>query len=310
MDGNMKILVTGSGGLLGSSLKNKLQGENIFHTRKDVDLTNYDETFNYVKKCKEKFGVNTIIHCAALVGGVKANTENNRKFFDENFHINSNVIKSSLLLDIENFVNVSSTCVFPYESVQYPLTSKDIYSGVPHPSNEGYAYAKRISGYEVEGIKKMTGKNWINVVSTNLYGPNDNFNLETSHMIAGLIHKGYLAKKNKDKLVVWGDGSQMRQFVHSDDMAELILWSLKNWSSEIPCMLINEEEFSVKKICEIIKQKFGLVDNDIVFDLEKPMGLLRKPAKTDVPNFKFISLEDGISQTIDWFVENYKTCRK
>jgi len=305
----MKILITGSNGLLGSALKKVLGDGHVYHTRKDCDLSNYSESYEYFKTMKELHGYDTIIHTAAKVGGVKANMENNEKFFFDNYTINNNVMKIAFDLDIPNFVNVLSTCIFPDKDITYPLTPSQIDNGAPHPSNYGYSYAKRLSGYETKIFRNVNKKNWYSVVPTNLYGPHDNFNLNDSHLIPGMIHRAYLAHKNNEKFVIWGDGTPLRQFVHSEDMANLILWTLKNWNSDEHCMLINEEEISVMTIANIIKEKFGFSDDDIMFDSSKPKGQFRKPAKSSVNHYNFIDIKDGVESTIDWFIENYNVAR-
>ena len=235
---------------------------------------------------------------------------NNESFFKDNYVINSNVIKVCSILKIENFVNILSTCIFPHENITYPLTSEQIDNGVPHPSNYGYSYAKRLSGYETQIFRNVLNKNWYSVVPTNLYGPYDNFNLEDSHLIPGMIHRAYLAKKNNEKFVIWGDGSPLRQFVYSEDMARLIVWSLDNWNSEKHCMMIDETEVSVMDVARIISKKFGFNENDLIFDETKPKGQFRKPAASDIKDFKFKLIGDGINETIDWFIKNYENIRK
>ena len=306
----MKVLVTGSNGLLGRALKKVLGDGHVYHTREDVDLTNYEETFKYFQDKVLNEGVDTVIHTAAKVGGVNANMNNNQSFFNDNYIINSNVIKVCSILKIDNFVNILSTCIFPHENIVYPLTSDQIDKGAPHPSNYGYSYAKRLSGYETQIFRDVLQKNWYSVVPTNLYGPYDNFNLEDSHLIPGMIHRAYLAKQNNDKFVIWGDGSPLRQFVYSEDMAKLIVWSLTNWNSEKHCMMIDETEVSVMEVANIITKKFGFNNEDLVFDETKPKGQFRKPAASDIKGFEFKPIEDGINETIDWFINNYENARK
>ncbi len=305
-----KILITGSEGLLGSALKKILGEGHVYHKKKDCDLRNSLETDEYITKQIKDFGVNTIIHCAARVGGIQANTNDNLGFFIDNFEINKNVLKSAFKNKVPNFVNILSTCIFPNENITYPLTPDQIDNGDPHPSNYGYSYAKRLSWYETKIFKKLTKNNWISVVPTNLYGPNDNFNLESSHLIPGMIHRAFLAKKNNTKFVVWGDGKQMRQFVYSEDLAKLIMWSLDNWTKEEPCMLIDEKEVSILDIVKIIIKRFDIKESDIVFDDTKPKGQFKKPAISHVNHYEFKKLEKGINETIDWFVENYENIRK
>lgn len=306
----MKILVTGSNGLLGSAFKKVLGDDHIYHTRKDCDLMNEDDTLSYIRKQVQEHNIDTIIHCAARVGGVQENMKNNQGFFIDNYKINNNLIKSAFDVKIPNFVNILSTCIFPNTNITYPLTPNQIDIGAPHPSNYGYSYAKRLSGYETKIFRNVSGLNWISVVPTNLYGPHDNFNLESSHLIPGLIHKAYLAKKNNEKFIIWGDGSQLRQFVHAEDLAKLIIWSIDNWKSVEHCMLINETEISVKEIGKIIMERFQLTEDDVIFDTSRPSGQHRKPAISDVKDYHFKDIKDGINETIDWFINNFENVRK
>lgn len=305
----MKILVTGSNGLLGNAFKKLLGEEHIFHTRRDADLLDPQSTHEYIYQQVKRNGVDTIIHSAAVVGGLQANLDGNDRFFKENFEINSNVLKSAHDLGVENLVNVLSTCIFPHEGIEYPLTKEQIDLGPPHPSNSGYAYAKRLGGHQTKILGEAIGKNWFSVVPTNLYGPHDNFNLRTSHLVAGMIHRAYLSKKNGEKFIVWGDGSPLRQFIYAEDLARMILWSLDNWKSNEHLMAVNEKELSVLDVAYVICEKFGIPKHDIIFDASKPKGQFRKPAKSDLPDFDFIPFENGISNTIDWFIENYNEAR-
>jgi len=303
-----KILITGSKGLLGSSLVKNIERKGdvvISHTRNEVDLLKEFDTNKFFYDNKP----DTVIHCAAKVGGVLANMNDNKGFFNDNIAINNNVLRCSLNEDVENVVSILSTCIFPNKGVSYPLTSNQLDLGEPHPSNKGYSYAKRLLYYQTKMYRNYTEKNWISVIPTNIYGENDNFNLENSHLIPALIRKAYESSLSEDDFIVWGDGTPLRQFVHSDDLSELILWSIDNWKKEEPFMAINEKEYSIKEIALIIADRFNIL-NKIKFDNTKPNGQFRKPAKSDYPDFEFINLEEGLNKTIDWFLDNYDTIRK
>ena len=306
-----KYLITGSNGLVGSSLKKILGDGHIYHTKNEVDLTDSKKTLDYITYHVKHNNVNTIINCSAKVGGVQANMKNNKGFFIENFMINNSVIEASFKNEIPNFVNLLSTCIFPDKNITFPLTPSQIDNGEPHFSNHGYAYAKRIAGYQTNVIKKVLNANWISLIPTNVYGIDDNFHLEEGHMIPAMIHRAYLSKLNSEKMVVWGDGSPLRQVIYSDDLAKLILWSLDNWKSDESFMAINPNEHSILDIANIICNTLEIPSNDIIFDSEKPMGQYRKPAISNASeNFKFTSLEDGIKETIKWFKLNYNNIRK
>lgn len=307
----MKVLVTGSNGLVGNALRELLGENHVYHTRKDADLTDEKSTNEYITYHVKNSGIDTIIHCAAMVGGVQANSTNNETFFIENYKINNNVITSSFENNIKNFVNLSSTCIFPDTNITYPLTADQIDIAPPHPSNHGYSYAKRLSGYQTKIIRQLTGNNWITIVPTNVYGPHDNFHPDHSHMIPGIIHRAYNCKENNEDFVVWGDGSPLRQFIHSKDLAKIILWSINNWDSDVPFMAVNDNEHSVMDIVKIVAKKFGIENDKLIFDETKPRGQFRKPAKSDIPkDYEYINIEQGITETIDWFIKNYKTLRK
>lgn len=305
----MKILVTGANGLLGNSFRKILGNDAVFHTRKDADLLDPIATHNYLSNQVEKNDVDTIIHAAAVVGGLQANLDGNDRFFNENIKINNHVLSSSFDLGVKNLVNVLSTCIFPHEGITYPLTKDQIDLGPPHPSNAGYAYSKRLGGHQTRILGEAGSRNWFSVVPTNLYGPHDNFNMRTSHLVAGMIHRAYLSKKNNEKFLVWGDGSPLRQFIYADDLAKMILWSLDNWKSKDHLMAVNEEELSVLEVAHVICEKFGIPLEDIIFDQDKPKGQFRKPAKSDLPKFQFTPFREGISNTVDWFIENYNQSR-
>jgi GDP-L-fucose synthase len=300
-----KIITTGSRGLLGSALKKQLGDGHLYLTSKDLDLKDSLDTHANIYSVKDKY--DTIIHCAAKVGGVKANMENNDLFFWENYQMNNSILESAYRSKYKNFVSILSTCIFP-DDVEYPLTADKINLGAPHPTNYGYSYAKRLLGYQTSIFGNMIPEsNWISVVPTNLYGSNDNFNLNDSHLIPALIRKAYDASISGGDFVVWGDGTPLRQFVYSDDMAQIILWAIDNWKSDVPLMAVNEKEYSIKEVSMIIANRFGISENKIIFDKTKPNGQFRKPAKSDVNWFEFTPLEVGLNKTIDWFIENYNT---
>jgi GDP-L-fucose synthase len=298
-----KVLITGGNGLLGSPLVRDLNGDTF--SSKDCNLIT--DSFNdyIIKKYKEE-KPNTIIHCAARVGGVGANLNNNLEFFKDNIKIDYNVLTSCLELEIDNLVTILSTCIFP-DKVEYPLTSDKLDMGPPHHSNHGYAYAKRLLAYQTKIYRNTINKNWISIVPTNLYGPKDNFHLHDSHLVPALIRKAYESSLNGKDFIVWGDGSPLRQFVYSEDMSKIIEWSIDNWGNEKPLMAINEKEYSIKDIVNIITDRFNIPQNKIKYDTSKPLGQLRKPAKSDIQWFNFTPIEEGINKTIDWFIENYNT---
>lgn len=305
-------IITGSNGLLGSAVKKAIStmgNKSINHTRTDCDLLDSGATSDYFNEVFEEKNPDTLIHCAAKVGGVGANMEHNVIFFKDNLQINKNILTNSYKHNIKNFVSVLSTCVFP-DDIEYPLTSDKIDDGRPHISNHGYAYSKRLLRYETDIYRNMNGGNWISIIPTNLYGPNDNFNLEDSHLIPALIRKAHECSNDGSDFMVWGDGTPLRQFVYSEDLGDIILWAIENWTSDKPLMCVNEKEYSIEEVVMIIAKRFNIPPNRIKFDMGKPNGQYRKTANSDVPNWDFTSLEDGINLTIDWYLGNLDEIRK
>jgi GDP-L-fucose synthase len=305
-----KVLITGHKGMLGSSLIKELQVkevENVTFDRGVTDLSNPVATNVAFELNKD---IDSVIHCAAKVGGVIANMNNNEDFFKENVSINQNTLQSSLNIGVKNLVSILSTCVFPNEGVTYPLTSDQLDNGSPHPSNTGYSYAKRLLHYQTKMYREFTGNNWISVVPTNLYGRNDNYHLENSHLIPALIRKAYEASLTGDDFYIWGSGTPLRQFMFADDLSKVIFEALDTWKSSDPFMAVNPKEYSIKEVATVIADRFNL-SGKMKFQSDRPDGQFKKTASTDVrEDFEFTSLEDGINQSIDWFVENYDTCRK
>jgi len=307
-----KILITGSNGLLGTAFKSVLGFNDpniVYHSRDLFDLRDALATKIYIKDQIENNGVDTIIHAAAIVGGIQANLQENERFLTDNVLINNNIINSALENKVDNFVNILSTCIFPAENIKYPLTKDQIDLGPPHPSNSGYAYAKRLSGHQTKILGEAIGKNWFSVIPPNLYGKNDNFNHTTSHLVGGLIHRAYIAKKNNTKLTIWGDGSPLRQFLYSEDLARIVIEAIGEWKSNDHYMVVNPNEMSVMEIANIICDEFGIDKNNIDFDLTKPKGQFRKPADSDVSEYSFKPFKEGIKETVEWFKENYEKAR-
>lgn len=317
----VRVIVTGGSGLVGSAIKeiiiNDLYKEDsfIFLSSKDVDLTNYDSTYNTFKNLLKDGEETYIIHLAANVGGLFKNLNNNSEMFESNMLINMNVLKAGHNLGIQRIVSILSTCIFP-DIVSYPIIEESLHNGTPHNSNCGYAYAKRMLEVQSKLYQRDFKRNYICVIPTNIYGSYDNFHLEDGHVIPALIHKCYLSKIENKPFVVMGSGKPLRQFIYSIDLAKLILWSLFEYKERENIILsVSEmEEVSIKAVAEIIAEKMDYKSN-LIFDTSKADGQYKKSVSNQkllslYPDFKFISIHEGLNETINWFLHNYPNIRK
>ncbi len=309
----MKVLITGGSGLVGSAI-NSISNlypnfEFIFLSSKTCDLTNWEETNKYFNSVKPDY----VIHLAASVGGLFKNMKYKVDMLESNLTINTNVLKASHNIKVKKLVACLSTCIFP-DKTTYPINESMLHLGPPHFSNDAYAYAKRILEVQCRAYRDQYGDNFVCVIPTNIYGPNDNFNLEDGHVIPALIHKCYLAKKSGEKFVVAGTGNPLRQFIYSEDLAKLILWVLSDYKDSDPIILSVSEsnEISIKNVVEIISNEFDY--KNIEWDSSKPDGQFKKTADntklSSLNNFEFTNINHGLKQTIQWFIQNYDIARK
>lgn len=216
---------------------------------------------------------------------------------------------------VQKLVSFLSTCIFP-DATSYPIDETMLHDGPPHSSNEGYAYAKRLIDTMNRAYAEEYGCNFTSIIPTNIYGPHDNFSIENGHVIPGLIHKCFIAKQNGEDFCIWGSGTPLRQFIYSMDLAELTVWVMRNYHSPEPITLsVNEEdEVSIKDVALAVAKAMKFEGN-VVFDTTKADGQFKKTASNAklrqyLPDYEFTSIDDGVQQTVDWFVENYETARK
>ena len=300
-----KILITGGNGLVGS----EFIGDQYFKpSSKDYDLIDRDQTYRLMLK-----GFDSIIHCAAKVGGLGSNMNFKGDFFYQNITMNTNIIEGARLSKVKNLVAFLSTCVFP-DNVEYPLTENKRHLGPPHFSNDAYAYAKRMVDVQIKAYKEQYGLNYKSVIPSNIYGPNDNYDLVNGHVIPSLIHKCYLARENKTDFMIWGSGKPLREFIYSKDVAKLTEWVLYNYQENEPIILSTSEEISIRDVVGMIVEIMNFKGN-VVFDSSKPDGQFRKPSdnskiKNYLPNFQFTPIYEGLKETIEYFEKNYNVIRK
>lgn len=304
----MKLLVTGSDGLVGSALQRLKQDETYFATREDADLTKFDETIDLFNEVKPTH----VIHLAALVGGIGGNIMHSGTFFRDNILINTHVLEAARIFGAKKLISFMSTCVFP-DGAPYPLSVENIHDGPPHPSNFAYAYAKRMLDVQTRAYRAQWMLDYSIVIPTNIYGPNDNWNLTEGHVIPSLIHRCFIAQLRKEPLVVWGSGRPLREFIYVDDIARLIIDLIGRPTSEHPLIISSGVETSIAELVGLVVESMDF-KGEVIMDSSKPDGQFRKPSNVKpfnglFPNFEFTSLKDGIISTVSWFRANHSTAR-
>jgi GDP-L-fucose synthase len=308
LDKSEKIFVAGHRGMVGSGLVRRLEAEGFVNllVRDKSNLDLRDESAVAKFFAEEKPDI--VVLAAAKVGGIKANSDYPVEFLLENLRIQNNVIHSAYENDVRKVLFLGSSCIYPKFAPQ-PIPETALLSGPLEPTNEAYAIAK-IAGIKLcQAYSREHGANFISVMPTNLYGPNDNFNLETSHVLAALLRKAHEAKTRKDrKLTVWGSGTPRREFLHVDDLASACLMLLEKYNSPEIINVGCGEDISIVELAELICDVVGF-DGDLTWDATKPDGTPRK--LLDVTKLRAlgwkpsISLRDGIAQTYEWFRANY-----
>ena len=308
----MKILVTGGSGLVGKAIKkitSNYDHDFVFMSSKECNLIDYNETLEYFSSIKPDY----VIHLAANVGGLFKNMNHKVEMLEDNLMINTNVLKCAYLSGVKNLVACLSTCIFP-DNTSYPIDETMLHNGPPHHSNDSYAYAKRLLEVQCRSYNEQYKTNYICVIPTNIYGPHDNFNLEDSHVIPGLIHQCYLAQLNETPFIVKGTGKPLRQFIYSLDLARLILIILLDSCSHGPIILSPQEEVSISYISVLITKEINY-PGEVIFDTSYSDGQYKKTVSNNklmklIDDFHFTPIEEGIKQTIEWFKREYPNVRK
>jgi len=312
------VMVTGGSGLVGQAIKTYVEEsgakdneEWVFLSSKDGDLRDRKAT----EAIFDKYKPTHVIHLAAKVGGLFANMAQKVEFFRENILINDNIMECCRIYNIKKLVSFLSTCIFP-DKTSYPIDETMLHDGPPHPSNEGYAYAKRLIDTLNRAYAEEYNCNFTSIIPTNIYGPHDNFSIQNGHVIPGLIHKCYLAKKNNTPFTIWGSGTPLRQFIYSLDLAELTVWTMREYHSPDPITLSVDEadEVPIKDVALAVAKAMKF-EGEVVFDTDKADGQFKKTAANGKlrkyrPDYKFTTIEEGVQKSVDWFLENYETARK
>jgi len=307
MKKNSKIYIAGHTGMVGSAILRKLKSENytnlILKSRKELDLINQEAVENFLNAEKPEY----VFLAAAKVGGIYANESKSADFIYENLMIQNNLITSSFNNNVKKLLFLGSSCIYPKKS-NLPIAEDQILTGPLEETNKSYAIAK-IAGLQLcQSFRRQYGFNAISIMPTNLYGPNDNFSLETSHVLPALIRKFHEAKaNNSDSVTCWGDGSPLREFLYVNDLADASLFCMKNYDESEPINIGTGKEISIQELSELIKSVTGFKGN-ILWDESKPNGThskLLNVSKINNLGWKSkIGLEDGIKKTYKWFTEN------
>lgn len=295
-----KIYVAGHRGLVGSAIVRNLEYKGfkniIFRTHKELDLTNQDEVREFFREERPEY----VFLAAAKVGGINANNKYPADFIYENLMIQNNVIKSAHDFNVKKLLFLGSTCIYP-KMAEQPIKEEYLLTGALEETNEAYAIAK-IAGLEMcKFFKRQYGDNFISCMPTNLYGPNDNYNLNNSHVLPALIRKFHEAKiNNYDSVEIWGTGSPLREFLYVDDMADACVYLMENYDGEQHVNIGTGEEVSIKELAEIVKTVVGF-SGQIRFNTNMPDGTPRKLTniyKLNKLGWKYkVSLKDGIQKS-------------
>ena len=305
----MRIYVAGHRGLVGSAITRAIDtaGDHSWlgKTRSELDLLERKAVFEYLASEKP----DAVIIAAAKVGGIHANNTYPVQFLSENLQIEANLMDAAHAAGIKKLLFLGSSCVYP-KMAQQPIKEEYLLTGELEKTNEAYALAK-ISGLKlVQAYRNQYGHNWISAMPTNMYGPGDNFDLESSHVLPALIRKFDDAKKSGNASVtLWGSGTPRREFLHADDLGRACVYLLENYNNEVAINVGVGEDVSIKDLAEIIRDTVGFTGT-IEWDSSKPDGTPRK--LLDVSRITAlgweaqVSLKDGIASTYDWYKSNKK----
>jgi len=297
------VLVAGSTGLVGSAVAEayELRGTKVIRVdRSSVNLTDLIATKRLFESTKPEI----VIDAAGKVGGIEANNLHPVDFLVDNLRIQSNLMEAAHEVDVQKFVFLGSSCIYPRDCAQ-PIKEEYLMTGPLEATNSAYAIAK-IAGIElVNSYRKEYGRNWISLMPTNIYGPRDNFNLQSAHVVPALIKRFVEASKSKDSTVtLWGSGSPLREFIHVNDLALAVLKASEDYDSSMHLNIGTGEEISIKDLAHLIASLTNF-EGEILWDASKPDGTPRKVL--DISRIKAlgwkpsISLEHGIASTINWY---------
>jgi len=303
----MRLYIAGINGMVGSAIAFEANAQGLEvsgKSSKELDLTDRKTVFEEIQSSKP----DALIIAAAKVGGIGANSSMPVDFLSINLQIQTNLLDAAHKANINKVLFLGSSCIYPKFTPQ-PITESALLTGELEPTNEPYAIAK-IAGLKlVEAYRRQFGHHWISAMPTNLYGPRDNYDLETAHVLPALIHRFHDAKMNRvDKVEIWGDGSPLREFLYVGDLARACLVLLNQYDDSVAINIGSGQEISIEQLAKLISR---VVDysGEIVFNKSRPNGTLRKLLDSSkIAQLGWspqVKLEDGIVSTYDWFIKHY-----
>ena len=313
MSSSAKVLIAGHRGMVGSAVWRNLEAKGFTNlvgkTSSELDLRSQTEVEAFFREEKPEI----VIDAAAKVGGILANSSYPYQFLMDNMLIQNNLITASLKNDVQKFVFLGSSCIYPKMAAQ-PITEDSLLSAPLEPTNEWYAIAKIAGVKACEAVRKQFGKDYVSLMPTNLYGYGDNFDLETSHVLPAMIRKFHEAKVNgKPAVELWGSGTPLREFLFVDDLAEAVFFALQNTLPEHLYNVGFGSDLTIKELAEKIGKTVGY-DGQIIWDSSKPDGTPRKlmdSSKMRALGWKpKTNLDEGIAKTYQWFLENIDTFKQ
>ena len=306
MDVGAPIYIAGHRGLVGGAVWRRFAADGftnlVGHPSSQVDLRDRDATFDAILTARP----NVLVMAAARVGGIMANLTRPVDFLNDNLRIQTNMFEAAHEANVEHFIFLGSSCIYP-KMAEQPIREDSLLTGPLEPTNDAYAIAKIAGILAVKSYRNQYGRRWISAMPTNLYGPGDNFDLTSSHVLPAMIRKFHEAKKSGEAVTLWGTGTPRREFLHTDDVASAIVHLLNNYDDELTINIGCGEDVTIKELAATVAEVVGY-EGDIIWDSSKPDGTPRK--LLDVSRLKAlgwapqISLREGIASTYEWFLAN------
>ena len=306
MDASETVYIAGHRGLVGAAVWRRFAADGftnlVGHPSSEVDLRDRDATFDAILDAKP----NVVVMAAARVGGILANSTRPVDFLNDNLRIQTNIFEAAHEANVEHCIFLGSSCIYP-KMAEQPIREDSLLTGPLEPTNDAYAIAKIAGILAVKSYRNQYGRRWISAMPTNLYGPGDNFDLTSSHVLPAMIRKFHEAKKSGEAVTLWGTGTPRREFLHTDDVASAIVHLLDHYDDDSTINVGCGDDVTIKELAATVASVVGF-DGDVIWDSSKPDGTPRK--LLDVSRIRAlgwepkISLRDGIASTYQWFLEN------